>query len=68
LFIWMFSYSTSKGLRRNMFFLCPLLVPLPCSFEGSKCFIHKTLAYLFLRICWMISSQHFPQFDREDLD
>ena len=62
-----FQYSTSKGLRRNILFLCPLLVPLPCSFEGSKCFIHKTLAYLFLRICWMISSQHLPQFDREDL-
>ena len=26
-----FQYSTSKGLRRNMLFLCPLLVPLPCS-------------------------------------
>ena len=63
-----FQYSTSKGLRRNILFLCPLLVPLPCSFEGSKCFIHKTLAYLFLRICWMISSQHLPQFDRENLD
>ena len=40
-----FSYSTSKGLRRNMLFLCPLLVRLPCSFEGSKCFLfflHKT--------------------------
>ena len=68
LFIWMSSYSTSKGLRRNILFLCPLLVPLPCSFEWSECFMHKTLAYLFLRICWMISSQHLPQFDREDLD
>ena len=68
LFIWMSSYSPSKGLRRKMLFLCPLLVPLPCSFEGSKCFIHKTLAYLFLRICRMISFQHLPQFDREDLD
>ena len=62
-----FQYSTSKGLRRNMLFLCPLLVPLPCSFEGSKCFVHKTLAvaYLLLRICGRISSQHSPQFDRE---
>ena len=53
LFIWMLSYSTSKGLRRNILFLCPLLVPLPCSFEGSKCFMHKkqAVAYLFLRIC-----------------
>ena len=49
-----FQYSTSKGLRRKMLFLCPLLVPLPCSFEGSKCFIHKPLAYLFLRVCWAI--------------
>ena len=46
-----FQYSTSKGLRRNISFLCPLLVPLPCSFEGSICFVHKTLAYLFLWIC-----------------
>ena len=30
-----FQYSTSKGLRRNILFLCSLLVPLPCSFEGS---------------------------------
>ena len=45
-----FQCSTSKALRRKMLFLCPLLVPLPCSFEGSKCFLHKTLAYLFLRI------------------
>ena len=62
-----FQYLTSKGLRRNMLFLCPLLVPLPCSFEGSKCFVHKTLAvaYLLLRICGRISSQHSPQFDRE---
>ena len=36
LFIWMSSYSTSKRLRRKMLFLRPLLVPLPCSFEGSK--------------------------------
>ena len=65
-----FQYSTSKGLRRKMLFLCPLLVPLPCSFEGSKCFMQKILAvaYLFLRICGMISSQHLPQLDREDLD
>ena len=63
-----FQHSTSKGLGHNMLFLCPLLVPFPCSFEGSRCFMHKTLAYLFLRICWMISSQHLPQFDREDLD
>ena len=27
-----FQYSTSKGLRRNMFFSLPLLVPLPCSY------------------------------------
>ena len=27
-----FQYSTSKGLTRKMLFLCPLLVPLPCSF------------------------------------
>ena len=25
-----FQYSTSKGLRHNMLFFCPLLVPLPC--------------------------------------
>ena len=70
LFIWMSSYSTSKRLRRKMLFLRPLLVPLPCSFERSKYFMHKipAVAYLFLRICWMISSQHLPQFDREDLD
>ena len=61
-----FQYSTSKGLRRKMLFLCPLFVPLPCSFEGSKSFIHKTPAYLFLRVCQKISSQHLPQFDRED--
>ena len=24
-----FQYSTSKGPRHNMLFLCPLLVPLP---------------------------------------
>ena len=46
-----FQYSTSKVLRRKMLFLCPLLVPFPYSFEGSKCFMHKTLAYLFLKIC-----------------
>ena len=46
-----FQYSTSKGLRRNILFLCRLPVPLPCSFERSKCFMRKTLAYLFLRIC-----------------
>ena len=42
-----FQYSTSKGLRlrRNVVFLCPLLVPLPCSFEGSKCFMHTTRIY-----------------------
>ena len=51
-----FQYSTSKGLRRNMFFSFPFCLFL-CHvlFEGSKCFLHKTLAYL-------------PQFDREDLD
>ena len=54
-----FQYSTSKGLRRKMLFLCPLLVPLPCSFEGSKCFIHKTLAYLFLRVCWAIFTKYY---------
>ena len=31
-----FQYSTSKGLRRKMLFLCPLLVPLPCYVEGSN--------------------------------
>ena len=46
-----FQCSTSTGLRRKMLFLCPSLVPLPCSLEGSKCFMHKTLAHLFLRIC-----------------
>ena len=56
-----FQYSTSKGLRRKMLFLCPLLVPLPCSFEGSKCFIHKTLAYLFLRVCWAIFTKYYFQ-------
>ena len=66
LFIWM---SSNIQLRKDLdatccfsafcLFLCHVL------FEGSKCFLHKTLAYLFLRICWMISSQHSPQFDRE---
>ena len=46
-----FQYSTSKGLRRNILFLCRLPVPLPCFFERSKCFMRKTLAYLFIRIC-----------------
>ena len=50
-YLGVFQHSTSKGLGHNMLFLCPLLVPFPCSFEGSRCFMHKTLAYLFLRIC-----------------
>ena len=54
-----FHHSTSKGLRRKMLFLPPLLVPLPCSFEGNKCFIHKTLAYLFLRVCWAIFTNYY---------
>ena len=58
-YLGVFQYSTSKGLRRKMLFLCPLLVPLPCSFEGSKCFIHKTLAYLFLRVCWAIFTKYY---------
>ena len=61
-----FQYSTSKGLRRNILFLYPLLVPLPCSLEGSKCRIHKPLACLFLRICWIFPTFAFKLVERID--
>ena len=47
-----FQDSTSKGLRRNMLFLCPLLVPFPCSFEGSQCFMILVPIY-YRKLGWL---------------
>ena len=65
LIIWMFSnIQLRKGLDARCcfsalcLFLCHVLLR---EINVFRCFLDKTLAYLFLRICWIISSQHFPQ-------
>ena len=63
-----FQYSTSKKDLDATCCLSALCLFLSHVLLREVDVLCIKLAYLFLRICWMKSSRHLPQFDGEVLD